>query len=453
MNRAALLKNIFLENLFRLISSNCLLPYARSYFFVFLWISLYQHGISQDTKSQAGQNSERVSGWRSDIDTLLMQMKWRHYVYKSKPLPHQLLANATRLKKKIARYSDERMLFEMEKLMFYMRDGHSYVLPTAGKIKSFFLPVQFYVFSDGTYIIDADGPYKDLIGCRVLSINGVALSSMIHDMNHYVHQDNKYTVLWFAPTFLRYRGLYEMYGLPAGSTEIKIILKNQNKRMLSRNISFIPAGDLRGIPKLFPSKMATDKPAPLYLSDVQDFYWFKLLPEWKTVYFQFNQVIDKEVAIDSFAVRLDTFLQTIKPRLFIIDVRHNNGGSLEYLPPLISVVKKFEKTNPNSRIIVITGRNTFSAAQVFISTINKETHAIFAGEPSSSSPNFVGEEGNMFFLPYSGAMGNISTKFHESIPGDKRKWIEPRYKISLSSQDYFNNLDPVMNYLLKKIVK
>ena len=34
------------------------------------------------------------------------------------------------------------------------------------KIKSFFPPVQFYVFSDGTYIIDADGPYLDLIGLR-----------------------------------------------------------------------------------------------------------------------------------------------------------------------------------------------------------------------------------------------------------------------------------------------
>ena len=121
---------------------------------------------------------------------------------------------------------------------------------------------------------------------------------------------------------------------------------------------------------------------------------------------------------------------------------------LEYLPPLISV-KNLKKTNPKFRIrIVITGRNTFSAAQVFISTINKETHAIFAGEPSSSSPNFVGEEGNMFFFHYSGAMGNISTKFMNLYRVIKENGLSPDIKFHYRHKTS-NNLDPVMNYLLK----
>ena len=99
---------------------------------------------------------------------------------------------------------------------------------------------------------------------------------------------------------------------------------------------------------------------------------------------------------------------------------------------------------------MITGRNTFSAAQVFISLVNRDTHALFAGEPSSSSPNFVGE-GNYITLPYSGAMGSISNKYHEQIPGDKRLWIQPDFPITLSSTQYFNNEDPVLNFILEKM--
>ena len=74
---------------------------------------------------------------------MLLLMKSQHYIYRSKPLPQQLLDNAASLKTKVAQYSDERMLNELERLMFYMHDGHSYILPVATKVQAFFLPVQF----------------------------------------------------------------------------------------------------------------------------------------------------------------------------------------------------------------------------------------------------------------------------------------------------------------------
>jgi hypothetical protein len=137
-------------------------------------------------------------------------------------------------------------------------------------------------------------------------------------------------------------------------------------------------------------------------------------------------------------------LLTAKPaQTLIIDVRHNNGGNADLLPPLMHVLKNFEASNPKSRMVVITGRNTFSAAQIFINQMNRDTRAIFAGEPSSSKPNFVGEENEIVF-PWSGAVGSISNRYHESIPGDKRVWIEPQIKVELSSADYFANRDPVL---------
>ena len=131
--------------------------------------------LSNNLTAQINQQ-ERTKGWSSDIDTMLSLIKTQHYVYRSKPLPTQLLVDAKNLKSKISQYSDERMLGELERLMFYMHDGHSYILPVARNVNSFYLPLQFYIFSDGVYIIDADEPNKNLIGCKVESIHGVAFN-------------------------------------------------------------------------------------------------------------------------------------------------------------------------------------------------------------------------------------------------------------------------------------
>lgn len=79
------------------------------------------------------------------------------------------------------------------------------------------------------------------------------------------------------------------------------------------------------------------------------------------------------------------------------------------------------------------------------------TDAVFAGEPSSSSPNFAGEETGLV-LPYSRVRGSISTRYwQDSDPGDRRPWIAPRIPVTLSSTDYFANRDPVLEAVLQLI--
>jgi hypothetical protein len=231
--------------------------------------------------------------------------------------------------------------------------------------------------------------------------------------------------------------------------DIALTLSGPDGKPIERKVAFIPATNFHGIPKLVPSALAGVPPAPLYLANIQDNFWFTNMPD-RRLYFQFNQVEDKDTeTLAAFGKRFGDSLQVLKPSSLIIDVRNNNGGNLDLLGPLVEGIKNFEKSNPKSEIIVITGRNTFSAAQVFISVLNRDTHAKFAGEPSSSCPNFVGE-GNYFLLPYSGAMGSISNKYHESIPGDTRKWIAPDFPVLLSSAAYFKNQDPVLEFVTNR---
>src|SRR5262249_55654278 len=162
-------------------------------------------------------------------------------------------------------------------------------------------------------------------------------------------------------------------------------------------------------------------------------------------YGQFNQVQDAEESLAAFARRLGERLSDRRLRLLVVDVRHNNGGNLELLDPLIEVLRRF--SSEGRRLGVVSGGNTFSAAQGFLAGAEHEAHAAIAGEPSSSKPNFVGEE-NVVELPWSGAIASISNRYHETIPGDRRPFIEPRPLLVLDSADYFANRDPVLAAVL-----
>ena len=107
--------------------------------------------------------------------------------------------------------------------------------------------------------------------------------------------------------------------------------------------------------------------------------------------------------------------------------------------------------NPEGKVFVIIGRETFSAGHNLLTEITKNIDSILVGEPSGSKPNHIGESG-WFQLPYSGLTGLVSTQFHQdSKPEDNRKWIAPHIPVSLSSTDYFNGDDMVLNTIMELI--
>jgi len=131
-----------------------------------------------------------------------------------------------------------------------------------------------------------------------------------------------------------------------------------------------------------------------------------------------------------------------------VDVRHNNGGNNTLVRPLVRTMIEYEMRSPEHRIYVLMGRNTFSAAQNFINRVERWTDATFVGEPSSSSPNFVGEE-NEIVLPFSRVHGSLSNRYwQDSDPWDDRPWIEPDIPVVLSAEQYLAGVDPVLERVL-----
>ena len=405
------------------------------------------------TYSQSPTDSARVAGWRSDIAFYLEQLKSRHYSYRDRPLPPALLDAAARLARNVPTYSDERMLAEFEYLASFGGDGHTYILPFGSRrVTAHMLPLRMYLFSDGLYVIDAFQGYEKWIGARVMQIGNTPAEGVIDRMRPTLSADNRFTYLWVAPALLSFRGFLEKFADGIDSGDVRLTLRQRDGKQVRVNIPTVVAPPMRGIPKLPPPRIAGAPPVALYLSNVAENFWLKPLPN-NVLYFQFNQVMNSpNETLAAFAGRLGDVLHDTKPAALIVDARHNNGGNLMLLPPLMNAFRNYESAQPRGQIYVLMGRNTFSAAQFFLGLMDSQTKAIFAGEPSSSRPNFVGEESELV-LPWSGGLGSISDEYHESIPGDKREWIAPEIPYVLSSSDYFANRDPLLDKVLADIAR
>jgi hypothetical protein len=390
---------------------------------------------------------DRVAGWSGDLKVFLDALASQHYVLRRGPLPDSIRAAADHYRKEVGTWSDDRALAELMRIAQMAGDGHTYVLPfSAAHVTSHYLPLRFYQFSDGMFVIDADPAHERWIGARVDAVAGVPAERITSLMRPYIPRDNDAGGMLFAvATLIRFQGFIEAIANRSLRDSVPLTLTVQpSNRPTVQQFPLVPAPALRGMPKLMAPRTVSS-PAPLWLRNVATTFWMEQLRD-TVLYVQFNQVQNTPTeSLAQAAARLGRTIDARHPRLLIVDARHNNGGNLMLLDPLIDVLRRF--TAARGRLVVISGRHTFSAAQVFLARAEHEAHAEIAGEPSASKPNFVGEE-NPVMLPYSAAMASVSDQYHESIPGDTRPWIEPRPKVVLSSADYFANRDPVLEAVL-----
>jgi len=132
---------------------------------------------------------------------------------------------------------------------------------------------------------------------------------------------------------------------------------------------------------------------------------------------------------------------------FVLDLRLNGGGdgsfNNEIMLPLIK-----SKFDTPGHLYVLTGRRTWSAAQMLVTELMKYTTAIFVGEPTASHGNHFGDSYRIV-MPNSGVTVRVSTLWHQYLDSrDKRLMIDPAIKAPLTFADYVVGRDPALLVVL-----
>lgn len=366
---------------------------------------------------------------------------------------HRLVRGVQALKRRSAKLSLDEFAVELQRLHAMVGRGHS-GSPAMWDEKGLgsrgleVLPVDFYAFPEGLFIIGEQGRDQSLVGAEVVAFGSTPATVALQRVASLIDRDpgSEMSVLWLGPRFLGMPAVLKALKLSASVKQAKLTVKLRDGRI--RTVA-LDGGAFRPRPKLYAPSSAPATIVPLYLSRVSKPFWSAPLgPE--TLYVQFNQVRDSAAqTLSAFALQLRRDLDRGSIRNLVVDLRHNNGGDTYLYPELLRTLIGFD-VEDGTRLFVITGRNTFSAAQNFVVDIDRLTDAIIVGEPASA-PRAGGDE-ILFRLPNSGLeAGTAPVTWSLQSPADTRVWIAPELPVVLTARDYFANRDPVLETILKVI--
>lgn len=404
--------------------------------------SVYSQNIN-DNKLTAEQ-------WTEDIDYFMNGMAKVHINPYHTTSQAVFETTASELKSKLSGMKDNEIIAGIVKMVAMIGDGHT-VIDIAGfhnnnnsgsvfNIHAF--PLETYIFEDGVFVIYADQNNKELMGKKLIKINGTDIEAVIEKMKPIVPGDNEYNKKFSLPFFFIISEYLNGLNIIPDINETEFTFENKAGNVTVKNIKAVSLVEYFNM--IHKKELSSD--APLYLQNEDKNYWFKYLEDSKTLYINYERVlIDPKDSLKYFCSRLNDFINSHDIDKTVIDIRNNGGGNNGTCQPFVDLISNNKKINVKGKLFTITGRRTFSAASYLCTKLEFNTNTIFAGEPTGAKPNHYGDN-KPLILPNSKFTVRLSSIYWQnSLPFDKRLWTEPEIKAVLSSSDYFGNSDPVMN--------
>ncbi len=389
----------------------------------------------------------RDEAWRYDIALVDREVRRIHYDAYAKFPKIEMDSFVEKLTSDVPHLTDSQITVEITRYMAHLGDGHSSV--TDGRHNEtrpiLMLPIQMFWFEDGIFVTAAGPGAQQVTGMEVVEVAGKPIKEVIELIAPLVSRDNEQGLRVKAPFYMAISQVLYGLGLVKEGEDVPMTFRGSDGAMTTKLIKPIPGGPN---PEWSTSRDMIAANQPLYLKDRQKAYWFEYLPALKTVYFQYNSVRNQgQENLEQFSDRMFNFIDNNDVQRLVVDVRWNGGGNSFLNRPLVNGIIGCKKVQSKDGLFVITGRNTFSAAQNFTTDLDRALDPIFVGEPTGSSPNFVGET-VMLTLPYSKITVSISDLYWQrSWPLDDRCWIAPDLPALPTFELFRANRDPAMEVI------
>jgi len=191
---------------------------------------------------------------------------------------------------------------------------------------------------------------------------------------------------------------------------------------------------------------------PPWLENIDRQFWFVEFPDKSALYIRDRFILDEKGG-QSFAGFFREMFKRIEQKrykMIVLDIRLNGGGDNTLFEPLKATFRSMPAFQTKGKFFVIIGRLTQSAAQNFTTFLERNTAAIFVGEPTGESPNHYGDP-SPIQLPTSGIGINLSRKtWNDSVPGDHRQWTPPGISAPLTLDDFRKGRDPALEAIWGK---
>jgi hypothetical protein len=404
--------------------------------------------------------------WRADLRYLATEVPRRH-----KNAFHAVSRAAfdsavAELDARIPTLGRDEIVVGMMRIVAMVGDGHTNIYPTRDSVVGFHaLPIALYLFSDGLHVRAATTPFASIVGGRVLSIGGRSSDEAYRRARTLVGRDNEQGARFWVPHLLAIPEVLHALGLAPSADSAQFEIEANGRRqtvwLAAQGPVEMMAGDTdkswrRRTGWVDARDAATQRglAEPLWLANSPDTaFALSYLPASHALYVQLNQIQPNAgQSFEGYARRYLAAVDSAPPAQpvdrVVLDLRLNRGGNGDLLRPLVRAIIRSRADAPG-RLLVLTGRSTFSAAQFLVDHLERWTNAVFVGEPTGSKGRVYGDS-RRFTLPNSGITVRVSIYYWQMwSPWDMREATAPQVGATLSMADYRLNRDVALDAALR----
>lgn len=338
---------------------------------------------------------------------------------------------------------------ETLRLLSWFRDGHTgvYIPALQSGAWSLRLPLGREVFYDGVYITRAKEEALPLLGGRVTHVGGVAIEGVIRRFAEIWPASSAAGAHYWAILLLSSPGFLHGLGIVNGPADTPITIDCVMPDGAAVSAAVRPRADgARDRQALAheQSELARFAATQNYdpqahpAEDGRNFVWQR----GNVLYVSLDRMSDDDYGkpFPVFQEELCTALGHSGADRLIIDLRRNGGGDNMLCEPARRRIAHSTFNSPGGLYVLI-APHTFSAAQNLANRLERETFAIFVGEPSGGAPNHFGDARH-FTERDDATPASVSTvRWMDSSPFDQRRWLMPDVLAPATFADFVSGRD------------
>lgn len=379
--------------------------------------------------------------WREDIRFFMEQAPKTHiHLYNTLP-KSQFDSIGADLMRRVPTLTDAQITAELVRWVAALGDGHTNLVPP----NTHSYPILPFWFKEGLYVVNGQKEGLDWLDWKLEKINNIAVETIVERLRPYQQHDGEQQIRAQAPVFLVNVEALQAVGVVNGVEKALFAFKNTQTGE-SRSIALEPYSMANLMRNRHGGGTESSTAAlPLYRRKRDAFYWFEWLADSKTLYFQYNTILENQhEPIQDFIKKMAEAVAQNPVERFVVDLRWNGGGNLFTSKPFTEFIANNPKINQQGKLFVLLGRHTFSAASYFTSTMEFRTKTIFVGEPTGASPNHYGDT-RPIRLPHSGLEPRLSSIYWQnSFAWDKRPATQPDLEVIPTAADWIAKRDAAL---------
>ncbi len=405
---------------------------------------------------------EWVTAWRQDLRFVADSLPPMHSNFFHSVSREHFRAALDSLEARVPALTHHEIVVELARIVALVGDGHTRLTLPFDSAAGFFtghsetqppkipglvfrhLPVRLYSFDDGLHVTSASPTFQNLLGAKVVRIGRLTVDDAVAAVTPTVHRDNPMQLRGLLPNWLVVPEILQARGVIEDLEQVPLEVEDTTGARRTVRLTPVPTGTaVEWVDARRPGTF------PLYLRFPDRRHWFVELPDTGTVYARYREVLDDEdETVAEFAGRLSAYLREHAIERLVLDIRGNVGGNRFLSRPLIRTIVRADRLWQPGGLFVLMDRGTFSAAVMLAAELERETPAIFVGEPTGGKPNGYGDSRRVR-LPRTGLTIRVSTLFWQlTDPRDGRDAITPHVSVSARFADYRENRDAMLDTVL-----